>query len=62
MDSRVFVVTDAVSSHTIKGYRAGLDRMRDARHRPILSTEMALFELLGQAGTDEFKRILTLVK
>ena len=58
---RVFVVTDAVSSRTVENYRAGLDRMRDAG-AAVLSTEMALFELLGRAGTDEFKRILTLVK
>jgi len=28
----------------------------------IVSAEMALFELLERAGTEEFKQILTLVK
>jgi hypothetical protein len=35
--------------------------MRDAG-AVIVSTEMALFELIEKAGTDEFKQILTLVK
>lgn len=39
----------------------GLQRMRDAG-AVIVSTEMALFELLGNAGTQEFKKILELVK
>jgi hypothetical protein len=39
----------------------GLGRMRDAG-TAILSAEIALFELLGRAGTDEFEQILTLVK
>ncbi|HET7099945.1 MAG TPA: hydrolase, partial [Terriglobia bacterium] len=28
----------------------------------VVSTEMALFELLGRAGTEEFKQVLPLVK
>jgi hypothetical protein len=28
----------------------------------IVSTEMALFEWLGQAGTEEFRQILALVR
>jgi nicotinamidase-related amidase len=58
---RVFVVADAVSSRTPENYRIGLDRMR-AAGAVIVSTEMVLFELLGQAGTAEFKQILALVK
>jgi nicotinamidase-related amidase len=58
---RVFVVADAVSSRTPENYRFGLDRMR-AAGAVIVSTEMVLFELLEQAGTDEFKQVLTLVK
>ncbi len=58
---RVFVVGDAVSSRTPENHRYGLDRMRDAG-AVIVSTEMILFELLQQAGTDEFKEILKLVK
>lgn len=60
-DYRVFVVADAVSSRTPENYRIGLERMRDAG-AIIASTEMSLFELLQQAGTEEFKQILPLVK
>ena len=58
---RVFVVADAVSSRTPENYQFGLDRMR-AAGAVIVSTEMVLFELLEQAGTDEIKQILKLVK
>jgi nicotinamidase-related amidase len=58
---RVFVVADAISSRTAENYRLGVDRMR-AAGAVIVSTEMVLFELLEQAGTAEFKQILTLVK
>ncbi len=58
---RVFVAADAVSSRTAENWRLGLDRMRDAG-AVIVSTEMALFEWLGQAGTEEFRQILPLVK
>jgi nicotinamidase-related amidase len=58
---RVFVVADAVSSRTQENYQYGLDRMR-AAGAVIVSTEMVLFELLEQAGTAEFKQVLTLVK
>jgi len=58
---RVFVVTDAVSSRTPENLQVGLERMRDAG-AVLVSTEMVLFELLGEAGTEEFKRILELVR
>ena len=58
---RVFVVADAVSSRTPENYSFGVDRMR-AAGAVIVSTEMVLFELLEQAGTAEFKQILTLIK
>ena len=58
---RVFVAADAVSSRTPENYRVGLDRMR-AAGAVIVSTEMVLFELLEQAGSAEFKQILSLVK
>jgi nicotinamidase-related amidase len=58
---RVFVVADAVSSRTPENYRLGVERMR-AAGAVIVSAEMALFELLEQAGTPEFKQILPLVK
>jgi nicotinamidase-related amidase len=58
---RVVVAADAVSSRTPENHRFGLDRMR-AAGAIIASTEMVLFELLEQAGTDQFKQILALVK
>jgi nicotinamidase-related amidase len=58
---RVFVVADAVSSRTRENHVLGLERMRDAG-AALVSTEMVLFELLERAGTEEFKRILALVK
>ena len=58
---RVFVVADAVSSRTPENYRLGVERMR-AAGAVIVSTEMVLFELLEQAGTDEFKQVLALIK
>jgi len=58
---RVFVVADAISSRTAENHRLALDRMA-AADAVIVSTEMILFELLERAGTDEFKRILPLVK
>lgn len=56
-----FVVADAVSSRTSENMRCGLDRMRGAG-AVIVSTEMVLFELLEKAGTEEFKKVLALVK
>jgi isochorismate hydrolase len=57
----VFIVADAVSSRTPENYRLGLERMA-AAGAVIASTEMVLFELLGEAGTAQFKQILELVK
>jgi|ERR1051325_1360018 nicotinamidase-related amidase len=57
----VFVAADAVSSRTPENCRIGLERMH-AAGAIIASTEMALFELLERAATDEFKKILALVR
>jgi nicotinamidase-related amidase len=57
----VQVATDAVSSRTASNRRAGLSKM-EASGALMTSTEMALFELVGRAGTDEFKTIQGLVK
>jgi nicotinamidase-related amidase len=58
---RAFVVADATSSRTAENHRLALERMA-AAGAVIVSTEMILFELLERAGTEEFKRILPLVK
>lgn len=60
-DYPVHVVSDAVSSRTPDNRRIGLDRMRQ-QGAIITSTEMVIFELLERAGTDEFKKVLQLVK
>jgi nicotinamidase-related amidase len=56
----VHVAEDAVGSRTEQNKRVGLQKME--RAGAVLSTvEIALFELLGRAGTDEFKRVQKLV-
>jgi len=57
----VQVVADAVSSRTAGNRQIGLDRMA-ALGAHITSVEMALFELLRQAGTPPFKEIARLVR
>jgi nicotinamidase-related amidase len=57
----VFVAADAVSARTPENVQCGLQRMRDAG-AIIVSTEMALFELLEKAGTEEFKKVLAWIK
>jgi len=57
----VEVAADAVSSRTPQNKAIGLERMR-VGGAVITSVETALFELLGRAGTDEFKEIQGLVK
>lgn len=58
---RVFVVADACSSRSPENWRAGKERMAMAGAM-LVSAEMVLFELLGRAGTPEFKEILKIVK
>jgi nicotinamidase-related amidase len=60
-DYTVHVVSDATSSRTVENWKAGLERMRQARG-VITSTEMVIYELLKRAGTDEFRAVLPLVK
>jgi len=57
----VHVVKDAVSSRKLKDRDVGLARMR-AEGVTVTSTETLIFELLGEAGTEEFERTLPLVK
>jgi nicotinamidase-related amidase len=56
----VHVAADAVSSRTALNRRLGLEKM-ERSGAWLTSTEMALFELLGEAGTPEFKAIQKLV-
>lgn len=57
----VHVASDAVSSRTEWNWRVGLDRMRSAG-AVISSTEMVIYEVLGSAGTPDFKAMLQYIK
>ncbi|HYL92638.1 MAG TPA: isochorismatase family protein [Alphaproteobacteria bacterium] len=57
----VHVAADAVSSRTELNWKLGLERMKTAG-AVISSTEMMIYELLGQSGTPAFKEILQYLK
>jgi nicotinamidase-related amidase len=61
VNHRVHVVSDAVSSRSLHNREVALGRMRQAGVT-ITSTEMVIYELLGKAGTQEFREALKLVK
>ncbi|MDY0001118.1 MAG: isochorismatase family protein [Polyangia bacterium] len=57
----VFAVEDAMISRTEENHAVGLELM--ARAGAVrTSAEAALFDLLGQAGTAEFKKVSKLIK
>jgi nicotinamidase-related amidase len=60
-DYEVHVAGDAVSSRAPANRALALERMA-AEGAQITSTEMALFEMLEVAGSDEFKAISRLVR
>lgn len=55
------VVADAVSSRTPANREVALQRLRE-NGIEVATTEMVLFEWLGQAGTPEFKELSRLIK
>jgi nicotinamidase-related amidase len=57
----VHVARDAVSSRTEQNRDLGIELIERAGGAPT-SVETALFELLGAAGTDEFKTIQKIIK
>lgn len=57
----VHVLADAVGSRATTNYELGLARMRQAGC-VISSTEMAIYELLGDAKRSEFKQMLPFLK
>lgn len=57
----VFAVADAMSSRSPSSHALALDRMRQ-NGVAVVNTEMAIFELLGKAGTAEFKALSALVR
>src|SRR5713226_7358221 len=60
-DYQVTIIADAVSSRTAENRDIALRRMT-VDGAKLSSTEMALFELLVNSGTDEFRAISGLVK
>lgn len=58
---KVQVVSDGVSSRSTQNWEVALQRMRQAGVI-VTSTEMVIYELLGRAGTAEFREALKLVK
>ncbi|HET7711033.1 MAG TPA: hydrolase, partial [Thermoanaerobaculia bacterium] len=57
----VYLAADAISSRTSQNRDIAFRRLISEGAR-LVSTEMALFEVLGVSGTDEFKRISKLIK
>ena len=57
----VHVPADAVTSRTQANWRLGMDQLRQAG-ATVTSTETTLFQLLGQADTDEFRELSRLIR
>jgi nicotinamidase-related amidase len=57
----VHVARDAVTSRSVENREVGLHKM-ERSGAIVTSVETALFELLGAAGSDEFKQVQRLVK
>ncbi len=57
----VHLVSDAVCSRTKENWKSGVEFIRDAGG-VVTNTETALFQLLGVAGTEEFKKISQRIK
>ena len=57
----VHVPADAVGSRNERDYRWGLERL-DRAGAVVTTVESVLFELLGRAGTPEFKQVQALIK
>lgn len=61
VDFEVFMVADAVGSRRPESERVALDRARDAGCS-IVTTEMVLFEWLGDKSNPRFRDVSSLVK
>jgi nicotinamidase-related amidase len=57
----VLAVADAMASRVPASHALALERMRQHGVQ-VVNTEMVVFELLGQAGTAEFKALSALVR
>lgn len=57
----VFAVADAMASRAPSSHGLAVERMRQ-HGVAVVNTEMVVFELLGRAGTTEFKALSALVR
>jgi len=60
-DYFVYVAADAIGSRHRHDHKVAVERMRDCG-AVIATVESAVFELLREAGTDQFKQVLPLFK
>jgi nicotinamidase-related amidase len=60
-DLTVHVVADAVTSRSQANWRLAMDHLRQAG-AVVTNTETVLFQLLGQANTEEFRELAPLVR
>lgn len=60
-DYFVYVVADAICSRRRHDHKVAVERLRDCG-AVITTVESAVFELLREAGTDQFKQVLPLFK
>jgi nicotinamidase-related amidase len=58
---QVALAADATSSRRPRDQELGLNRMRESGVQ-LMSTEMVLFEILRQAGTDDFRSVAPILK
>ncbi len=58
---QVLVVKDATSSHAIVDRETAIERMK-ASGAVITTTEAVIYELTERAGTEEFRKILDIIK
>ncbi len=56
-----FVIADAISSREAKNAELAINRLQFLKI-DVISTEMAIYELLKMAGTEEFKAMLPYLK
>jgi nicotinamidase-related amidase len=57
----VHVAADAVTSRTQANWRLAMEQLRQAG-AVVTTTETLLFQLLGQADTDEFRELVRLIR
>jgi len=58
---RVHVPRDAVDSRTDENWRVGL-KLMDKAGAIITSTEAVIYQILKEAGTKEFKKMLKIIR